>query len=214
MWNGNNPEAYSDPTGFLTQAQETQIGAWMAGQPNQILESCSTYVEDAYKGALDINLHELIVSDYWQHVFEMNGYNMHGLFSNKPDLDTENMHHYFAIHDELRQFTGGGMHVGDIIFVNFGGHEDHVAIVGAVEHGVPTSVYESQGINPNSGTIRKSWSNFQHSVRAEGGTLDSYARVTLVNGSGSKNYFGNGDPFNGGGSKDNAQPLLTDASQL
>ena len=190
MWNGNNPVAYGDPSGFLTVAQENALGTYLGsyGGYGKRGEACTTFLLSSYQAALGLDLRTEVEVDAWLNPFHVWGYNY---LKGKTNFDmagyVPNLQHFFGTTGQLHAFTfGAKMHVGDILFLQGAtGDLDHVALVAAVDKvGNPTMIAEGTG---NTGTVlRISWATFMAHVRAEHKKITSYGRDNNDDSAGDK----------------------------
>ncbi|MHB8442722.1 MAG: CHAP domain-containing protein, partial [Candidatus Tyrphobacter sp.] len=179
MWNGNNPEAYSDPTGYLTQGQQQQIQAYLESSHSSVgwpwLTYCTQYILDVYQSALGINLAVEILLDYERN---HQGYRVgRYLGASTIALNADNMKNYFVHMGEYTAWGGNRrLEPGDILFIDQQGKPgvDHVSVVEAVNaSGAIRVIDESTGWV----TEYKSWSDFQKAMAQQGMSVEGFGRV-------------------------------------
>ena len=189
MWNGNNPVAYGDPSGFLTETQQNALGAYLGsyGGYGKGGEACTTFVLSSYQAALGLDLRTEVEVDAFLNPAHMWGYNY---WKGKTNFDmagyVPNLQHFFGATGQLHAFSfGTKMQVGDVVFLQSAtGDLDHVALIAAIDKmGNPTMVAEGTGTN---GTVQRiSWATFMAHVQAAHKIVTSYGRDNNDNSAGS-----------------------------
>ncbi|MGD0967783.1 MAG: DUF6531 domain-containing protein [Candidatus Aquilonibacter sp.] len=185
MWNNNNPVAYSDPSGYLSQLQQGEMTAYInANPPNESPMACSDYILQVYKQAVDIDLSAMIRADYGSGFqWILRGYTWNGSRSGEPERSVVNIAIYMVNHNAFYRYTGTGNQVGDILFIGKGlfGAIDHVAMVAAVDgSGHMTAIIESTGTDAGQGTVEKDAGQFAQGLASHNQSVVGYGRVPTI----------------------------------
>jgi len=196
VYAANNPASEDDPSGYLTQGQQNQLGQYFSNYNwSQGPVACTTFMVNAYSQALGINLQQLVSQDYFGNnplgpvSILFKGYDLHGFNSGHPELWVPNLHNYFEREGEITNWTGNtGMQVGDILFVgprlganpnpdgpsDFGIDIDHVAVVEQVgKNGAILTIVEGTGEDAKV----RSWQEFVAAMADQGLAIQDYARL-------------------------------------
>jgi len=194
MWNGNNPQAYSDPTGFLSQAQENMISRYAASvgwnsDPSHI--ACTDYVKGVLFNLLGIDLRSMVGQGLNLLNYKEQGYNHHGWFNGNWAGNVGNLMQYFQRQSEFQHaaLQQGGYKPGDLLFFSGpAGDKDHTVMVGQVDPttGAILSIIESTG-EGNTGAVN--FRDFLKRVEDQGLHYLGFGRIE-ENAHGAQTYMG------------------------